>query len=305
MRWPSLLAVFMVTCSAARAEDIHFLAEHLPEAAQDARYIALPWTAGPLEAGRWDFTVQLGWTATSAGFLDLDGPMLGLGLRRAWSDRTGLLALGFADPMTVSGARGTEVLDLPFAPAELGLPQEAEFTQARGTYRHWGVGAAWLRALGEERRSTLGLGLLYDHLSIDGFTMDYRLLAGPAAGTTGVLDHSSTAGYLTPFAQLVRTWNLGDRFVLAPRLAAAVPLPAGDFGARLMGPGFDLTGEPGMIGDPVLGAGAGLLHTRSGLELDLGVTLAYPLVERVSHPGVDRAWTLQVAWHSSRQHDRK
>jgi hypothetical protein len=289
----------------AHAEDIHFLAEHLPEAAQDARYIALPWTAGPLEAGRWSFTVQLGWTQTSAGPLDLDGPMLGFGLRRAWSDRTGLLALGFVDPMTVSGERGTEVLNLPFAPAGLGLPQEAEFTHAGGTYRHWGVGAAWLHALGEERRSTLGLGLLYDHLSIDGFTMDYRLLTGPATGVQGVLDHSSTAGYVTPFAHLARTWALGDGFALTPRLAAAVPLPAGDFDARLTGPGFDVAGAPAQIGDPVLGAGAGLLHRRSGIEVDLGVTLAYPLVEHVSHPGIDHAWTLQLSWHSSRTPIRK
>ena len=289
----------------ARAEDIHFLAEHLPEAAQDARYIALPWTAGPLEPGRWSFTVQFGWTATSAGPLDLDGPMLGFGLRRAWSDRNGLLALGFVDPMTVSGERGREVLNLPVAPASLGLPQEAEFTGARGTYRHWGVGAAWLHALGEEKRSTLGIGLLYDHLSIDGFAMDYRLLAGPDAGTQGVLDHSSTAGYVTPFAQLTRTWSLGERFALTPRIAGAVPIPAGDFHARLTGPGFDVSGTPAKIGDPVLGAGAGLLHLRSGLELDMGVTLADPLVEHVSHPGIDRAWTLQLAWHSSRPSTRK
>lgn len=286
--------------SGARAEDIHFLAEHLPEAAQDARYIALPWPAGTLEPGRWGFTVQLGWTSASAGPLDINGPMLGLGLRRGWSDRSGLLVLAFADPMTVSGGTGTEVLNLGFAPASLGLPQQAEFTQPRGTYRHWGAGAAWLRALGDERKYTLGVGLLYDRLSVDDYAMDYRLLSGPAAGTRGVLDHSSTAGYVTPFAQLTRTWDLGSRFALTPRFSAAFPLPAGDFDARLTGPGFDVTGTPAKIGDPVLGGGVGLLHLRSGLELDLGLTLVYPLVERVSHAGVDRAWTLQLAWHSSR-----
>ena len=297
--------MIVLACSAARGEDIHFLAEHLPEAAQDARYIALPWVPGPLEAGRSSFAVQLGWTGTSAGPLDLDGPMLGLAVRRAWSNRSGLLALGFVDAMKVSGPGGTEVLDLPFAPAGLGLPQQAALTDPRGTYRHWGVGAAWLRALGEERRATLGLGLLYDHLSMDGFAMDYRLLTGPAAGQRGVLDHSSRAAYLTPCVQLARTWSVGERFLLTPRLGAAVPLPAGDFDARLVGPGFDVTGTPAKIGDPVLGAAAGVLHRRSGLELDLGVTLAFPLVEHVSHPGVDRAWTAQLAWHSAGAEDRK
>ena len=303
LRWvPVLLALLS---SSARAENIHYLAEHLPEAAQDARYIALPWPAGPLEPGGWDFMVQFGWTSASAGFLDVDGPMLGMALRRAWSDRAGLVVLGFADPMTVSGGSGAEVLDLGFAPPSLGLPQQAEFTDPRGTYHHWGAGAAWVRALGDERRYTLGTGLLFDHLSVDGYAMDYRLLTGPAAGTRGVLDHSSTAAYVTPFAQLTRTWELGSRFTLTPRFSAAFPLPVGDFDARLNGPGFDVSGTPAKIGDPVLGGGAGLLHLRSGLELDLGVTLLYPLVEHVSHPGVDRAWTVQLGWHSSSPQRRK
>jgi hypothetical protein len=42
---------------------------------------------------------------------------------------------------------------------------------------------------------------------------------------------------------------------------------------------------------------AGLVHLRSGLEIDLGSTLFYPIFEKVSHPGIDRAYTVQVAWH--------
>jgi len=307
-RWTAVLLV--LAWSSARAEDIHFLAEHLPEAAQDARYIALPWPAGPLQAGRTSFTVQFGGTRADVDFLRIQGPMLGLALCHAWSDRSGMVVLGFADTMTVSGGSGTHPLDLPFAPSALGLPQEAAFASPRGTYRHWGVGAAWMKALGEDHRYLGGLGLLYDHLSVDGYAMDYRLLSGPAAGTQGVLDHSSSAGYVTPFARVARTWTLGDRFTLTPYLSAAVPIPPADFDARLTGPGFDVAttrgdGAPGAIGDPVLGGGAGLLHLRSGLELDAGVTLLYPLVERVSHPGVDRAWTLQLAWHSSGAGARK
>ena len=308
LRWVPVLLVLV--CARARAEDIHYLAEHLPEAAQDARYIALPWPAGPLEAGRTRFTVQFGGTRADVDFLQIQGPMLGLALRHDWSDSWGLVALGFADAMTVSGGTGTQVLDLPFAPAPLGLPQEATFTAPRGTYRHWGVGAAWLRALGNEHRYLGGVGLLYDHLSVDGYAMDYRLLGGPAAGTEGVLDHSSTAGYFTPFARISRTWTLGDSFTLTPYLSAAVPIPPADFDARLTGPGFDLAtargdGAPGKIGDPVAGGGVGFLHLRSGVELDAGVTLLYPLVEYVSHPGVDRAWTLQLAWHSAPGRTRK
>src|SRR5215510_7838623 len=84
-------------------EDIHFVAEHVPEAAQDARYLALPWLSGRMEPGRWQETFQVGYARADADFLTIDGPMVAFNAGRGFSDRWGLSLLGFYDSMKVSG----------------------------------------------------------------------------------------------------------------------------------------------------------------------------------------------------------
>ena len=287
-------------------EDIHFLAEHLPEASQDARYISLPWLADPLKAGRWQETFQVGYAQAGADFLRIGGPMVAFNAGYGFSDTWGVSILGFYDSMKVSGDSGTQVLRPFFFPSvPLDLPENVEFSNPRGDYRHWGLGGALVRELsptGAPRRWTLTGGLLYDHLEIKNYELDYRILSGASAGATGVLDHSSDADFVTPFAGLQYTRPLGSKFLIAPRLTAGVPLPPGDFDARLTGPGFDLStaredGHAGKIGDAWLGMSAGLIHRHSGIEVDLGSTLFFPVFERISHPGVDRAYIVQLAWH--------
>jgi hypothetical protein len=209
--------------------------------------------------------------------------------------------------MTISGGTGTEVLRAGFLRGvPLDLPENAEFSNPRGDFRHWGVGGALVHEVsrpGSERRWTWKAGLLYDRVEVKGYEMDYRLLGGANAGTRGVLGHSSSADFLTPYFGIQRTLPLGKSWVLAPRFVAGVPVPGGDFDGRLTGPGFDLSttrsaqGRPAKIGDGFAGFSAGLIHLRSGLEIDLGATLFYPVLEKVSHPGVDKALLLQVAWH--------
>ena len=66
---------------------------------------------------------------------------------------------------------------------------------------------------------------------------------------------------------------------------------------RLTGPGFDvMSGDPINVGDPYVAAGLALSHAPSGFEVDLGSMLFFPIAERVSHPGVDQAFVLHVAW---------
>jgi hypothetical protein len=287
-------------------EDIHFVAEHVPEAAQDARYLALPWLAGRLEPGRWQETFQVGYARADADFLTIGGPLVAFNAGYGFSARWGFSVLGFYDSMKIAGDSGQQVLR-PFflRGVPLDLPENAAFSRPRGDYLHWGLGGAMIRELspaGAERRWTFTGGLLYDHLEIKRYELDYRILSGASAGTAGTLDHSSSADYATPFAGLQYTRPLGARFSLAPRIVGGAPLPPADFDARLTGPGFDLStargeGEPGKIGDAFLGVSAGLIHLRSGLEIDLGGSLFYPLFEKLSHPGVDRAYSVQIAWH--------
>jgi hypothetical protein len=292
----------------AASEDIHFIAEHLPEAGQDARYTSLPFLADRMETGKWQQTFQVGYAQADAHFLRIDGPMVAFNAGRGLSDRWGVSVLGFYDSMKVSGDPGREVLRPFFFPnVPLGLPQTAEFSNPRGDYRHWGIGGAFIRELspaGADRRWTLTGGLLYDHLEIKSYQMDYRILSGRSAGATGVLDHSSDVSFVTPYLGTQYTRPLGSSWSLAPRIVGGAPLPPGDFGVRLTGPGFDLStargqGTPGKIGDAFVGASAGLIQLRSGLEIDLGTTLFYPLLEKASHPGVSRSLMVQVAWHRS------
>ena len=287
-------------------QDIHFVAEHLPEAAQDARYITLPWIAGPMEAGRWQQTFQFGYAQAGVDFLRINGPMVAFSVGYGLSDKWGIAALGFYDSMQVSGDSGRQVLRPFFLPGvPLDLPETVEISHPRGNYYHWGIGGALVRELspvGAPRRWTLTGGLLYDHLELKDYQFDYRILSGTSAGAEGILDHSSDAGSITPFAGLQYTHPLGSQFQIAPRVSLGAPLPPGDFDARLTGPGFDLStargeGKPGKIGDGYLGVSVGLIHLRSGLEVDFGSTLFFPLLERVSHPGIDRAYMVQIAWH--------
>jgi hypothetical protein len=303
---------FLLTTPAAHAalsnaphEDIHFIAEHLPESAQDARYLFLPWPAFRLEAGKWQGTLQPGYVDTGLDFLKLKGPMLAGNSVYGLSDRWGIEILAFYDEAKVSGGRGTKVLrPFFFQNVPLDVPENAEFSNPRGDYTHWGVGALLLREVphGTDRRFTFEFGLLADRLEIKNYQLDYRLLSGANAGAQGVLDHSSSATYATPIVGIQYSLPLGSRFALTPRFVAGAPIPPADFDARLTGPGFDLStargdGKPGKIGDAFLGLSAGLIHLRTGLEVDFGSTLFYPIFEKVSHPGVDRAYTVQVAWH--------
>ncbi|HEX2645210.1 MAG TPA: hypothetical protein VHU81_19585 [Thermoanaerobaculia bacterium] len=309
-----LLLLTFALSPAARAalsdaphEDIHFLAEHLPESGQDARFLSLPWLGSPLTAGEWQQTVQIGYNDSSAGgFMTLSGPMAALSAGYGVSDRWGIEGLAFYDSMQVGGDRGREVLrGAGLRGVPLDLPEFADFSNPRGDYLHWGAGAALVRELspaGAARHWSLTAGVLYDHLEMKDFQLDYRVTGGTSAGASGVLDHSGEADFLTPFLGLQQIRPLGTRFSLSPRAIAGAPLPPGDFDTRLTGPGFDLSttrgdGHPGQIGDAFLGFGLGIQHLRSGLEVELGSMVWYPLFERATHQGVDRSYLVQLAWH--------
>jgi hypothetical protein len=287
-------------------EDIHFLAEHVPEAAQDARVFALPWPGERLAPGRWQAFVGAGWNEAQADFMKEHGILASFGGTYGWSERSGLSLFGFYDSFSIDGGAGERVLHPLFVTGvPLDLPETARFTNPRGSVRHFGVGAAWVRELSPADAPhtwTLQAGALVDRLQVDGYRLDFVIVSGTSTGVRGVLDHSSRAAYITPFVGLEGSWPLGASFVLRPRIAAGGPLPHGDFDGRLTTAGFDRSsrdagGKPGQIGDGFVALGAGLLHKPSGLEVDLGSALGYSLFERATHPGIERAYLLYVTWH--------
>jgi hypothetical protein len=289
-----------------KKEDIDFIAEHVPESAQDARWLSLTTLHGRLDAGTWETSVQVGWSRTTASVFQLDGPLVSLGAGYSFRDGWAVQGLGFYDAMSVSGGTAREVLH-PFFSRRipLDLPENADFSHPRGDYRHWGVGAALAHRLtsgASDRWWTLTAGLLFDRLELRGYQVDYRVAGGESAGAAGTLDHSGTADYALLYLVLQHTRPLGRAFRLVPRLTAGVPLPKGDFNGRLTGPGFsaggsdDPTRRPGAIGDVFLGPGMEIEHIRSGVSLDLGGTLAFPLVEKITHQGVGTAILVQLTW---------
>jgi len=309
LRGLALLALSASPLAAALPDpphvDIRFLSEHLPEAAQDARAHALPWPDSAPAPGRWRPFAAAGGSSARTDFLEESGWLASAGAQRGFERDRALVLFGFYDDFSVGGGAGEQVLSADFlAESPLDLPEHARFTNPRGGFRHYGVGAAWSWRVSpaQARRAWRAeAGLLLDRLTLDGYELDYELLGGADAGARGVLDQSGEATFATPFAGIGCTLPLGSAFALVPRVLGGLPLPEGDFDGRLTGPGFDLSsqdpgGHPGRIGDGFLAVSVGLLHARSGLELDLGGALFYPLFEAATHDGVDRAALVHLTW---------
>jgi len=294
-----LLAASAARAAAAQSEhDIHFLSEHAVESGMDAHYVALPWPSAHLEHGAWRQSVDVSMASTRAELIDLDGSMVGLGATRATRPGRGYELLGFYSEMDVTGTGGRSVLAGYYLNSvPLDLPNPADFTAPRGTLRHFGLGAAYVRNLGS---SQLIAGLLVERTDVLGFEMDYRLAGGADAGTTGVYGQSSAATFFTPLVGWQQTRSISTRWTWSPRALLTFPRPPGDFDYRLTGPGFDLRtpqdGTTGVIGDSFVALGLALAHVPSGLEIDLGGALLFAATEQMSHPGVDRAFVVHVAW---------
>jgi hypothetical protein len=286
--------------------DIHFLSEHAPESAMDAHYLSLPWPAGRLEPGAWQPSVDFSIAGTRTDFIDIDGPMMAFAAARGVTRTSGWEVLGFYSDMDVSGSSGLSSLSPSFLHnVPLDLPAKAEFASPRGTFRHFGAGTAYVRERGRASRSAQIIwGGLIERAELSGFEFDYRLVSGADAGAAGLLNHSSSATFISPFVGWQQTRALGTRWSWSPRALIVHPLPPGDFDARLIGPGFDLAtpgdGHPLEFGDPFITLSLAFAHLPSGLELDLGGSLLFPAAEHVSHAGVDRAFVVHLAWRGAR-----
>ncbi len=287
-------------------EDIEFVTEHLPESAMNLRYLTLPLAAPSLAGsarGEWQFEAQVAGAKNGGGFVDVGGVLFGLGATRAISERWGFQAVGFYDAMSFSGGSGRDLFhpifrnDIP-----LDLPEFATFSNPQGDLRHFGVGggAVWQPA---GRATTWTFGALWERLDLSGYTLDYRLVTGRNAGASGVLDHSATYDFVTPYVGWRHERPLGANWTLAPRVIGALPLPRQGFIGRITGPGFDLSGETGGLhmGDGYVGAGLVFEHARSGFGIDLGATVYHFGAERVIHKGIDQPIVVNFTWHTPRR----
>lgn len=298
-----LLAAAIAVPAAGAEHHIHFSMEHVPESAMDAHYLSLPLPAAHLER-EWQSSVDFSQVDTRTSFIEIAGPMVGFAVARAGRGKWGQELLGFYSAAAVSGTSGRARLDPWFLDrAPSAAFATADFTNARGTFTQYGAGVAFVRDL-HGGRSQFLVGALLERAAAARFAVDYRFVDGPSAGSAGTLDHSSAATFLTPLIAWQQAHALSRKWRWSPRALLALPLPSGDFDARLTGPGFDLSTQPAgagiKIGDAFAGAGLAFEHVPSGISFDLGSTLFFAAAEHVSHAGVDHAFVVHVGWRRPR-----
>ncbi|MDH4234224.1 MAG: hypothetical protein OEV15_03705, partial [Gallionella sp.] len=184
------------------------------------------------------------------------------------------------------------------------IPERAEFSSPGGKVRHSGISVVFRRELESENSAwhwAGTAGLLLERLELAKYQIHYRLLAGANAGAAGVLDYSGTHNFISPFAGLQGERILNSRWTVVPRAAIGIPMPAGKFDPRLTGPGFDLTpastgSRHGRIGDGYLMLGMAVRDRPSGVEIDLGSMVAFPMIERLTHEGVGKGVFISLTW---------
>jgi len=300
-----VLVLVLARAAAALADDdIHFLAEHVVESGMDAVYMSLPWPTSALTRGRWQPSVDLSRARATAGFMESNGTVVEGALARGVSANWGYEVIAAHGTFAIAGGEGRAPLTRNFlGPVPLDLPQSADFSEPRGTQTQFAVGAAAVHersAADGALSAQLIAGALLERVEIARFAMNYRLLDGGDAGSSGTLAYDSRATFVTPFVAWQRTRTVSARWTWASRAMLVAPLPPRDLDARLTGPQFDLSTPPDadaiQIGDSFVVLGLAFGHRPTGLEIDLGGLLYYPEAETASHRGVNGARVLHIAW---------
>jgi hypothetical protein len=286
--------------------DLAYVAEHLPEAAMDNRYATLPvWAAGSPDASRgWEATLQGALSVTKVGTISLEGPLLGIALRRALGKRWQLGMFGFYDDLSFSVGREFRPLQTLFAPqTPIDRPANALFTNLDGRAKNLGgglyaarTGDAWL--LGRHRWVA---GILWQSVELSDYRFDYQIVDGPQSSLSGQIDFDATYDYVTPFAGLEIPRDFG-RWTIAMHALLAYPLPVQGVAGHITGPGFDFAGDTASagagkhFGNPSLTLGLDLAYRPARLSFDIGTVLSQELLEPVAHPGIERNLVLSFSW---------
>jgi hypothetical protein len=299
--WCVGLSVARATTAHA-AEDIEYASEHLAEVPMDHRYAALPiWPRAG--ASRWGFTAQAGYSAASAGELEVAGPTLSFAAHRRLQHDWTLTGFAFADDLSFSGSNDHRPLEVTFADVPLALPADAVFSHLEGSSRDIGAGIGISHVVGSGFLSgwRWTAGALWQRLELSRYATPYEVLSGRSAGATGLLDYSVQYSYATPYGGISRDFSLGN-WTLEPRFMIAVPLPRRGVQGQITGEGFDVSGNTSDFGhsnnygDPAPILGMAVRYEPWGFEVDLGAALSEALLEPVLHPGIDRNIAVSIAW---------
>lgn len=299
-----LISVYVHAATTPDKEDIHYLAEHLAEAAQDARYFAMPWPVGNYKDKEWKPLVSIAGASANAGFADATGGLFTFGMSRALTDNWALELVAYYDQFNVSGSHTSSTLSsFSVNGVPLDLPETAIFSSPRGVFTHTGAGFIISHALESAKAwhwDVLG-GMFYEELTLSHYQFDYQLTGGANAGATGVLDHSGSNKLIYGVLGLQARTRLNANYEMVPRIVLGLPFKNGDFNGRITGQNFDLSTQstaasPHRIGDGFIYMGMTILDVHSHFEMDLGVTLGYETFEVLAHKGIQSALIASLTW---------
>lgn len=294
------LAVLLHAGTATGAsESIEFVGEHLAEIVMDNRYASLPLWGGD------KLTAQGGFAQTRSGALSVDGLMVSFAAARHFAADWQLTGLVFFDDLDLASGVDRRPLEVSFThDVPLSLPADAQFAGLSGVARYVGFGISVRRTASFRLWHTYEwtAGVLWQRVALRDYAFDFRILSGPDAGETGLLDYSATYTHITPFLGIAWPREMGHwKFV--PHIQAAVPLPRRGVAGRIAGTGYDLRGDTGSaandrpFGDPSMTLGFDLTYRPWNLTVDLGSVVSQAVLEPLIHEGVDRNWLISVSWN--------
>lgn len=286
-------------------ENIHFMAEHLAEAAQDARYYAMPWPDGEYADQAWRPLVSVAGSYVDADLANARGGLLTLGVSRSWQNNWSTDFVVYYDRFAVSGGQSeNSLLAFSVNGVPLDLPETARFSNPQGEFTHAGLGVIVSHALdiqdADWRWDVIG-GMLIESLDLAGYTLEYELLSGLDTGTTGILDHSGSSHFIYYVIGLQAKKMFAGHYIIIPRFIYGRPRSDGDFVTRLTVSGVEYStaatgAEPHHIGDEFGYFGMTVRDTRSHLEIDIGAIPGFAVYEYVVHEGINTAFVVSLTW---------
>jgi hypothetical protein len=291
--------------SAGAPKDIGFVAEHLPEAAMDQRFAALPlWNPSFDTAARPSWQLSAAFSRTSTSRESLQGPLLSVAFARSIAERWSLTAYAFFDNLDFSGSPENRPLIIPFAVAPpFATPVDASIGGLSGRLRDWGGGLVLTHKLNSRRFPDLewSFGLQWQQVELSAFRTSFQILSGPQAGLIGSIDYSGNYTHITPMLG-VSAPHRHASWVLTPHALAAVPLPKRGVAGRITSAAFDVAGNTDAagngkhFGDPYLALGFSIEYLPWKISVDVGALIAQRIVEPRVHEGINENWLINVGW---------
>ena len=280
-------------------ERIGFEAEHVLEAPMNARYLALP--SIPDDLTKPGLRLQTGFNQVSATRFGANTLMLGTEYFLPQTQHSGYLFSVFVDLMQFNGENGITSFDplfldsLPFT-----TPLDVNVTNTSGHAEHYGITAARVEQLSENRSWQYGVALEYYNVAKFSVSFD---TTGLPDNFSAVVDYAEAYFALTPFVTLRHQFHFSNsRHHYAARIVAAWPLPRQGFSGQLTFSGFnqsgstDETGNGKHIPDPYAGLGFSISSPDYSWQLDIGASLYFLVTEGQIHEGIKNPLFLNISW---------